>query len=77
MSKGLEALKNISTTSLTIWEFEKNIETIEKELTVLEIIKNQGCVSVFKERNEWFLNINGMGFSITEEQYDLLKEILE
>ena len=71
MSKGLEALKNIKreaetpyfSTLYDIDMWRDDFATIEKELNALEIIKNKECI--FKGLSE-----------TTQEEYELLKEVL-
>ena len=73
MSKGLEALKR----SFDSWEYLKDYETIEKELKALEIIKNKEVdIKAFND----LTNLGDYNYycepELTQEEYDLLKEIL-
>ena len=66
MSRGLEALESLVETmpfALIETNSMKYVKIIEKELKALEIIKNKQCL--FKGLQE-----------LTQEEYDLLKEIL-
>ena len=60
MSKGLELLEQIK---LDMHFWEEKIKIIEKELKALEIIKNKECI--FKGLQD-----------VTQEEFDLLKEVL-
>lgn len=85
MSKGLEALKLLESkfrTSSWAKEIDFTMATfeIEKELKALEIIKNKRVdvswlfsneVNDYKDYNVWSGTEN-----ITQEEYDLLKEVL-
>ena len=79
MSKGSEALNSIIIGSLTVWEFEKNVDVIAKELKALEIIKTKrvnvviflGCDNL-EEYNKHPLSC----WKLTKEEFDLLKEVL-
>ena len=85
MSKGLEALKRVKRFSVLL-DSEKDIvkdlveiipntlKTIEKELKALEIIKP--LVDLTKEQKHCWLWLGLNGRQITQEQYDLLKDIL-
>ena len=91
MNKGLEALEIIKNWKLFIdfeidtngmKEFGKEIEIIEKELKVLEIIKdkvmNSFLVSLESDRGYRIYDAEGYEYiEITKEEYDLLKEVLE
>ena len=70
MSKGLEALKR----SFDSWNYLKDYEIIEEELKALEIIKP--LVELTKGISHCWLWIGLNGMNTTQEQYDLLKEIL-
>ena len=88
MSKGLEALKEIATQSvealiekqepLRTQKINELLETrqfkcIEKELKALEIIKKHyDCETTYD-----FLDKKLENKVITQEEYDLLKEVLE
>lgn len=69
MSKGLESLKQLKMwatngyTACKETECEKIAKPIEKELKALEIIRNKECI--FKGLQD-----------VTQEEYDLLKEVL-
>ena len=66
MSKGLEALESLVETmpfALIETNSMKYVKIIEKELKALEIIKNKECI--FKGLSE-----------TTQEEYELLKEVL-
>ena len=62
MSKGLEALENIALNHNRMGN-EKDFDIIEKELKALEIIKNRQCI------------FYGLKY-VSQEEYDLLKEVL-
>ena len=90
MSKGLEALDDLRCmTSLSrdcpYKESNDLCDTIEKELEALEIIKNKGVnvervLSIIEqvEENKIALNIYNRSCykELTQEEYDLLKEVL-
>ena len=71
MSKGLESLKNIKREAgtpyfSTLYDIDmcrEDFSIVEKELIALEIIKKRECL--FKGLSE-----------TTQEEYDLLKEVL-
>ena len=69
MSKALEALKQLKMwatngyTACKEKECEKIAEPIEKELKVIEIIRNKNCL------------FNGLR-ETTQEEFELLKEVL-
>ena len=89
MSKGLEALKGLHSKALKsvrggFQEMQKNsidreYKTIEKELKAFEIIKNKrvdistlevcGNANTYNQAKEF-------GEDLTQEEYDLLKEVL-
>jgi thiamine monophosphate synthase len=91
MSKGLEALESLETEYYTkngvrFLEFrddDERLDTIEKELKALEIIKEkdvdiyifQRCETVDKY-NSRVIHIVGETRELTQEEYDLLKEVL-
>lgn len=100
MSKCLDALANIKREKPTFFSaiydggmWEEDVETIEKELKALEIIKKKkvdtrALIAILKEdwtwedymREEDDVNTGGHQFSnirLTQEEYDLLKEELE
>lgn len=84
MSKGLETWKLVRKYidyNSSFWlKEQRHIETVEghsldiidKELKALEIIKSIGIGSATILIEEGFEN----GYGITEEEYDLLKEVL-
>ena len=88
MSKGLEALKGLHSKALKsvrggFQELQKNsidreYKTIEKELKALEIIKNKNVnVRYLLEcRFEDYNNLVEVEEELTQEEYDLLKEVL-
>lgn len=52
-------------------------ETVEKELKAFEFIKEQKMLSVFKDINgKCFVVFNTTAIEISQEEYDLLKEVL-
>ena len=56
---------------------EEKLDIIEKALKALEIIKSKEILSVFKSITEYYyLLANTTAIEITEEEYDLLKEVL-
>ena len=83
MSRGLEALKNINLNTILVNErygryiFNVDINIIEKELKSLEIIKEKK-VEVLWLINKSLEDYNKNHFyELTQEEYDLLKEVLE
>lgn len=87
MSKGLEALERIGAEKLARGELIRNdskvepyYETIEKELKALEIIRNKFVMTGYilsgcplKEYNSCIKKQH----QLTQEEYDLLKEVLQ
>ena len=83
MSKGLEALKNIRKVNYyedeeeiieDCFGIEKDLSIIEKELKALEIIKE--LPDKYKQGLVYIL-LNALNErKITQEKYDLLKEVL-
>ena len=89
MIKGLEALERVKEHTKTYYYslIEKDIANIEKELKALEIIKNKKVnvlelsvcanyetfISFFKQ---WNWNGEYDEYVVSEEEYDLLKEVL-
>lgn len=71
MSKGLEALKDIS------WQFDLNekaqdeYKIVEKELKALDIINNKK-VFVDDKKEVFIIEV----LNLTQEEYELLEEIL-
>ena len=63
MSKGLEVLEKLKKYMYPKSKMTKKLPIIEKELKALEIIKNKQCI--FKGLQE-----------VSQEEYDLLKEVL-
>ena len=80
MSKGLEALESLKKAHYVDGRLplidRVRIETIEKSLKALEIINKLEVISAYKESDKYYVNVNGIGFEITKEEYDLLKEVL-
>ena len=85
MSKGLEALKDIKQLATTIeFDYKKDkvfvkeeLDIIEKELKALEIIKNKKVDVSFLELGLEQYNTNlRKKHQLTQEEYDLLKEVL-
>lgn len=91
MSKGLDALERIGAEKLSRGELIRNdnkvepyYKTIEKELKALEIIKKkdidiylfQFC-KTFNEYNSSVVYITGETRDITQEEFTLLKEVLQ
>ena len=92
MNKGLEIIKkkkellnkqNQDDQSVIIWDFE--LDTIEKELKALEIIKDKRLdVTLLQDsENLDYYNIDVQNYYtvyedmyLTQEEYDLLKEVL-
>lgn len=72
MSKGLDALNEMRKYGAVMIP---NCEIIEKELKALELIKP--LVELTKGKSHCWLWIGLNGMNITQEQYDLLKEVLE
>ena len=91
MSKGLEALEHIKNNDFDIMltcyppipaykgvSIEEMYDTIEKELKALEIIKEKEMLSVYKDiEGKCFLVFNTMAIEIPQEEFDLLREVLE
>lgn len=76
MSKGLKALKRIEDfLKVNTKHWKQDISYIEKELKALEIIKPLVNLSKGQQHCWLWLGLNGM--QITEEEYDLLKEVLK
>ena len=84
MSKGLEALENIKLNH-TRFGNEKDFDIVEKKLKALEIIKNKKVAYLFmwlieKHNKKCALRLYNEPCEedrkITEEEYDLLKEVL-
>ena len=85
MTKGLEALKHFENELIQNGNYDfKDIDTIEKELKALEIIKEKRIdvnylIYLLEEnleenyKKELILN----DFDLTQEEYNLLKEVLE
>lgn len=77
MSKGLEALKEIKSEPFSWEKLKDSLDTIEKELKALEIVKKKlvdvnwlkGCDEL--EDYNFCNNIE-----LTQEEYNLLKEVL-
>ena len=92
MSKGLEALERIKETPTIYCGCGSNVYTrqpwdivaIEKELKALEIINNKtisacNCLMILKSRfdNLSYKNYKELFITdLTQEEYDLLKEVL-
>ena len=83
MSKGLEAFGKITgTQNLTMYEQNECLKTIEKELKALEIIKNKRVnvnllLAKIESPSPAFYNmVVGLKYKLTQEEYDLLKEVL-
>ena len=86
MSKGLEALKYLKENKRKHWLDGDNsnecLEIIEKELKALEIIKSKPVSTnwfvFYKDYDEYYLDCEYADTSkrLTEEEYDLLKEVL-
>lgn len=81
MSKGLEsflrlkALLLINTKESKLTSILDLLNDVEKELKALEIIRP--LVHLTKEQNHCWLWLGLNGRQITQEQYDLLKEVLK
>lgn len=82
MSKGLEALKVLVMSSTTIFntkeQIDESINAIKKELKALEIIRNKRVnVRTFLQcENVEQYNRASFSDDLSQEQYDLLKEVL-
>ena len=90
MIKGIKALENIKkerpqyfSTLYDLDMWKEDIETIEKELKVLEIIKNKNVnileiklCNNYEEYNCCASNFFDVE-ELTQEEFDLLKEVLE
>ena len=83
MSKGLEALKYLKENKRRHWidgdKSTESLDVVEKELKVLEIIKNKkvlaGRVMFAKELWE-YNNYVSYDMELTEEEWNLLREVL-
>lgn len=88
MSKGLEALKELKVSLISEGAFdyvnEERIITIEKELKALEIIKNKQ-VNIFRFISLCIIQkmpvsiynaVYSDEYTLTQEEYELLKEVL-
>ena len=78
MSKGLEALKELSK-MVFIYGGVEQYKIIEKELKALEIIKNKKInLEYLKccETYEQYKTVCSYWNEITKEEYDLLKDVL-
>lgn len=93
MSKGLEALENIrkniifpiNNMNYEIEDYCNDTDIIEKELKVLEIIKNTLGIRLFETTEDntlgethYYIDIGGVvSYQLkSKEEYDLLKEVL-
>ena len=81
--KGLKALKDLYETMPFVFEESNSnmscLETIEKELKALEIIKEKVSIDLLEELNDdepYWLDIE-CSRAISKEEYDLLKEIMK
>ena len=89
MSEGLEALKDIREIfTCHDFDFIEKCDIIEKELKALEIIKEKkvNVSLLFNTKNHWDYNdyicraqiyLQSNSKCITQEEYNLLKEVLE
>ena len=92
MSKGLEALDGLRfdvsmAQYINYLEANKECDIIEKELKALEIIKNKkvnvdallNCYFLceYNEAMDYTYNEIANNFFLTQEEFDLLKEVLE
>jgi len=75
--KGLEAFEDIKTVMNKLFggveRSEKLLDTVEKELKALEIIKG---LHVFRFYEDNQFTVTGIGTKTDKETYDLLKEVL-
>ena len=83
MSKGLETLKHIRRSFKNLGikgiptKYQKEcLDTIEKELKALEIIKAIGIIKVYETVNKYKLETLVDEINLTKENYELLKEVL-
>ena len=83
MSKGLEALKEIKSEPFSWEKLKDSLDTIEKELKALEIVKKYHITPAFFAFNESYkAYIENMSFYLedeplmSEEEYNLAKEVL-
>lgn len=81
MSKGLEALENIKHYDTRVGLHEKDYEFIEKELKAFEIIKTKrvDVIRLFQCFKIGALSNYNNFYAykkLTQEEYDLLKEVL-
>ena len=82
MSKGLKALEQIKANrQFSLKAFEEEINTIEKELKALEIIKEKICLGGLCSALQETKNFEDYKVSyftqLTKEEYDLLKAVLK
>ena len=89
MSKGLEALKWLIDNGYVKYENSwqespyilESINTIEKELKALVIIKKlfeANALGILKTNdNKYFLRVFDRAYEIDKEEYELLKEVLK
>ena len=76
MSKGLKALKEIVDYAIGTFtdherKYQKDLEIVEKELKALEIIKENFTIT--EQRQVQHKNL----WNLTQEEYDLLTEVLK
>lgn len=83
MSEGLEALKEIVDYAIGNFtdnesKYQKDLEIIEKELRVLEAIKEKGVITHQEcvDDNKLFIQIMTCNIVLTKGEYNLLQEVL-
>ena len=80
MSKGLEALENItgcSTIESHTQKWQEDYHIVEKSLKALEIIKAIGVFDVYNDIGGiYYLETRVNEVGLTKDNYDLLKEVL-
>ena len=87
MSKGLEAFEDIKTVMKKLFggveHCEKALDTIEKEIKALEIIKRKNVhiyTFMYYAKDNTYEEFNMLldyMFDLTQEEYELLKEVLK
>ena len=89
MSKGLQALEHMNKNIILCEDIDEDVEIIKKELQALEIIKKhivnrdsdtsgvylEYCLGLFEPYYSIEIK-HGVNQTITEKEYNLLKEVL-
>ena len=79
MNKGLEALERLENDECyTDYEYRVAYDVIRKELTALVVLKDILQLRVYKNKlGQCFLRGMNILLPISQEKYDLLKEVLK